>query len=217
MTKRCSKAFAACAALASCLIATAASAQDGNDPQLIARGPEGNITFRDDAAGFGQKGQWVFSTDAQLGFSRTTGDRIPTTTEISILPALDYFVIQNLSVGGVAGVEYTKAGDTRVTVFQLGPRVGYNFEVSGLLSIWPRGGISYRYTKAKIDVGETQSGAQLTAKEDGHALGLNLFVPIMLHPAEHFFAGLGPFLETDLSGDNQTTSWGVRLTVGGWM
>jgi hypothetical protein len=39
----------------------------------------------------------------------------------------------------------------------------------------------------------------------------------MLHPAPHFFAGFGPFLDVDLSGDNRATTWGARLTLGGWI
>jgi hypothetical protein len=46
---------------------------------------------------------------------------------------------------------------------------------------------------------------------------LNLFVPIMFHPVEHFFLGLGPALDQDLTGDNKATVLAVRLTIGGWI
>jgi hypothetical protein len=39
----------------------------------------------------------------------------------------------------------------------------------------------------------------------------------MFHPAPHFFVGLGPFLDADLSGDSRATTWGAKLTIGGWM
>lgn len=39
----------------------------------------------------------------------------------------------------------------------------------------------------------------------------------MLQPARHFFAGFGPFLDVDLSGDNRVTMLGAKLTLGGWL
>jgi hypothetical protein len=190
---------------------------DGDRKEVISRDREGDVAFRDDAVGFGAEGQMAFSTDAALGFARTTGDNRPASTTITILPALDYFVVENLSIGGYVGVEYVKAGDTRATKFSVGPRVGYNFEISQLLSIWPKIGFSYAYTKSKTDLGETPGGMERSVTVDNNALALNLFAPIMLHPAPHFFAGFGPFLDTDLNGDNRTTTWGFRLTIGGWL
>ena len=49
------------------------------------------------------------------------------------------------------------------------------------------------------------------------ALALNLFVPVMFHPVEHFFLGFGPALDTDLSGDAKVTTFAGRLTLGGWI
>lgn len=39
----------------------------------------------------------------------------------------------------------------------------------------------------------------------------------MFHPVEHFFLGLGPALDLDLSGDRKATTVGIRLTIGGWI
>jgi hypothetical protein len=46
---------------------------------------------------------------------------------------------------------------------------------------------------------------------------LNLFAPVMVHPAEHFFIGFGPALDTDLTGDVKATTIAGRLTIGGWL
>jgi hypothetical protein len=35
--------------------------------------------------------------------------------------------------------------------------------------------------------------------------------------APHFFAGFGPFLDADLTGDNKATVIGGKLTLGGWL
>jgi hypothetical protein len=39
----------------------------------------------------------------------------------------------------------------------------------------------------------------------------------MFHPVEHFFIGLGPAFDLDLSGDNKATTIAARLTLGGWL
>jgi hypothetical protein len=39
----------------------------------------------------------------------------------------------------------------------------------------------------------------------------------MFHPAEHFFIGLGPAFDLDLTGDQKATTLAVRLTLGGWI
>jgi hypothetical protein len=47
-------------------------------------------------------------------------------------------------------------------------------------------------------------------------------VPVLFHPVEHFFIGLGPYFAMDLSSkvedeDNyKDTAFGVQATVGGW-
>jgi hypothetical protein len=200
---------------ATALILTAATqtgvAQEKTS-DYVSRDAKGDLKIRDDAAGFGADGQLAISTDQAFSFSRTTQDDADTSTTITFLPGLDYFVIENLSVGGMVGLDYSRVGDSRQTTFLLGPRVGYNFEFSRMLSVWPRVGLLYSHTKNKVDLGDNVTR---TVKQDG--IALDLFLPVMVHPAPHFFAGLGPFLRTDLNGDNRATSWGVKLTVGGWI
>jgi hypothetical protein len=183
-----------------------AAAQDVKESDVVARDAQGQLVMQDDRTGFGSAGQWTFSTDAALSFERRTQDGSPAVTTLSILPATDYFVIKNLSIGGVIGVVYQKAGETHATTFKVGPRIGYNIQFSRLLSLWPKLGFSYAHTKNK-------NGDTVT----NNAVQLNLFAPIMVHPAPHFFVGLGPFLDTDLNGDNRATTWGFRLTLGGWI
>lgn len=193
-------------------LVTLALAQTGRADDFIARDRRGNLTVHDDRAGFGAEGQWAFSTDTGLSIQRTTvSNQDGSVTTLSLVPAIDYFVLENLSVGGVMGVEYQKAGGDRRTNFRLGPRVGYNFELSELLSVWPKLGFSFSHSKYKQDFGIDDA----TAKSN--AIALNLSAPLMVHPAAHFFAGFGPFLDTELSGDNRNTTWGFKLTLGGWV
>jgi hypothetical protein len=162
------------------------------------------------AAVFGAQRQIAISSDAGLSISHTTLSGVDgSTTTITLLPAIDYFVIDNLSVGGSLGLDYAhNPDDSHSTTFKIGPRVGYNVPLSRLVSIWPKVGFSFTSTSTSVGGGDSESN---------NALALNLFVPFMIHPAEHFFLGFGPALDTDLSGDNKATTIAGRLTIGGWI
>ena len=137
------------------------------------------------------------------------------TTNIQLQPSIDYFLFDDFSVGGFLQFDYTSASAGHASTFGLGPRVGYNFSFSDLLSLWPKVGFSYDdvNTTTSTSSGNTTTSTTVTAS----SLALNVFIPLMIHPAPHFFAGFGPFLNTDLTGDTRSTTWGGQLTVGGWI
>jgi hypothetical protein len=195
--------------LITAIAAPRAHAQDRpiRESDVVARDAQGRIRQQENRTGFGQKGQWTFSTDNSISFERRTQSGAPAVTTFTFLPATDYFVIKNLSIGGVIGDVYQKTGHTRSNSFKVGPRIGYNIPFSHLLSLWPKIGISYSHTKNK--------GNGSTVKNN--AAQLNIYVPLMVHPAEHFFVGFGPFVDTDLNGHHRATTWGFRLTLGGWV
>ena len=221
--KVCSKSLLALGAAVGLSLATnqadAQAATPGSkSTDYITRDASGNVVARDDAAGFGQKRQWAFSSDASIQVSRTTqSESDGANTQLSLAPAADYFIIKNLSLGGSVGVFYQKSGENSGSRFTIGPRVGYNFELSRMLSVWPKLGFNYAYTGNDYNGARVVNGDPVVNSGDNNAVALSLFAPIMLHPAPHFFAGLGPFLDTDLSGDNRATSWGIKLTMGGWI
>ncbi|HEY3496414.1 MAG TPA: hypothetical protein VGK73_17060, partial [Polyangiaceae bacterium] len=162
---------------------------------------------------FSRRGNIAISSDAGLSLENTSVSGVDgSTTSLVLRPAVDYFVIDYLSVGGFLGLNYISAPGGSATVFSVGPRVGYDFPFSGRLSIWPKVGLSIASTNVDGDAIEG-------VDDDGGntALQLNLFVPLMFHPVEHFFLGLGPAFDLDLTGDNKATTLGVRLTLGGWV
>jgi hypothetical protein len=167
---------------------------------------------------FGGKGQLAISSDAALSISNTSlsGGKGSTTT-LQVAPAVDYFVIRSLSVGGSVLLNYSSAGSGHSTSFGIGPRVGYNFPLSDLVSVWPKAGMSISSTSQSIDVVNAVTNTTSSTSTSNTAIALNLFVPLMFHPAPHFFAGFGPFLDTDLSGDSKATTFGGKLTIGGWL
>ena len=65
------------------------------------------------------KGDWIVGGRVDLN----TGDN---STTIGFTPSAAVFVMHNLAVGGNLGVTYTKAGDSKITNFLMGPLVrGY--------------------------------------------------------------------------------------------
>jgi hypothetical protein len=163
------------------------------------------------ARNFGAPGQVAFSNENSLQV-RHSSDKV---TEIDIAPAADFFVLQNFSVGGVIGFDYTKVGNHDGTRFQIGPRVGYNLSFTNMLGVWPRVGLSYAHSSAGYTVANGNQEVSTSTSND--SIAINLFVPLMMHPATHFFVGFGPFLDADLSGDNRVTAYGLRLAIGGWL
>lgn len=162
---------------------------------------------------FGSKGDLAISSDAGLEIAYfTPGD----VTRILISPAVDWFVIENLSLGAFISWTYTTAGDSESNRFAIGPRVGYNIPLSDLVSIWPKLGFSFSTTSISAEDDTADEDTVIVNNQGNDGIALNIFAPIMFFPATHFFAGFGPFLDTDLSGDDKVTSFGGRLTIGGW-
>ena len=49
-----------------------------------------------------------------------------------------------------------------------------------------------------------------------------VFVPLLIHPVEHFHIGIGPYLDTDLTSKTEgedgvkETTIGIRSEIAGW-
>lgn len=160
---------------------------------------------------FGKRGVLAFSSDTTLLIEHTSTGR----TTAMFAPAADVFLIDGLSLGGFIGFEYSKMRDYDGSRFSIGPRVGYNYSFTDLLSIWPKVGLAYAHTSRDFNAADQSFSDGPDTSHD--SLALNLFMPIMIHPATHFFAGLGPYLDVDLIGENRVTAYGIKLTLGGWL
>jgi hypothetical protein len=168
---------------------------------------------------FGEEGQKAVSSDVGLSLSTTKVSGVSGSSTVLVLrPALDFFVADSWSVGGFVGVEYASAPGGSSQAISIGPRVGYNATLGDKLSIWPKVGFAVARTSQTRDGATLPSGTVLPDDDEDHAsVQLNLFVPVMFHPVDHFFLGLGPALDQDLTGDNKATTIAVRLTIGGWV
>ena len=170
-------------------------------------------TGRGPSRAFGHSGQLALSSDVALLIQRSSNDA----TTIQFAPAADYFVIDNFSIGGVLLFDYTQAQNVDATRVSIGPRVGYNIPFTDMIGLWPKLGFSYTHTNVSTDVEGREDDVEVSVSSPGNHISLSLFAPLMFHPVPHFFVGFGPFLDADLSGDNKTTTFGGRLTLGGWL
>jgi len=162
---------------------------------------------------FGNRGQLTVSSDAGLSISSTSTSGVDgSTTSLTLRPAVDYFVANNVSVGGFVGLDYKSTSGAHATTFAIGPRIGYNFAFAERFSFWPKLGFSYSSSSTSADTTPAPGDC-----EAGNHLALNVFAPLMFHPVQHFFLGFGPALDTDLTGDAKQTTIAGRLTIGGWL
>lgn len=168
---------------------------------------------------FGDKGQLAISSDAGFSLSNTNiSGGGGSTTSLILRPAVDYFVVDSFSVGGFLGLEYNAPPGGSTTAMSVGPRIGYNLRFGNRFSVWPKAGLSFASTTEKVDAITLPDGTRVDPTDTtSTSLQLNLFVPVMFHPVEHFFIGLGPAFDLDLTGSNKATTLAVRLTLGGWI
>ena len=201
-------------------------------PALAQEPPAAPAPNRSAMGDFGSAGQIAISVDLpftagapQLSIiheSRSNGGG--SQTAISIAPAADYFIIPNLSIGGIIGVAtgttfvdagvVTISGDT--TTFIIGPRIGYVLRLTDQLSFWPRLGIEYLHESISTG-GNDVSGSKVPLIVDA---------PVLWHPAPHFFVGAGLLFSTDLSSSvssgnlsmdaSKTTRIGLEAMIGGY-
>ncbi|MGZ3417148.1 MAG: hypothetical protein ACXVEF_43970 [Polyangiales bacterium] len=161
------------------------------------------------------------SPDPPVGTGKKTSS-----TVFSITPSIDYFVIDNLSVGALVlfRTESRKPEDASdsdsSTTWGVGPRVGYNLWLTpGQLSLWPTLALLYSSTSTKA---KGQDGPSFST------MSLDLFVPLLVHPVKHFHFAIGPFASFDLSskakppnGDSvdsdKSTTFGLRGEIAGWL
>jgi len=209
----------ACLALPSVALAQGQELTDkGNAANVNQQRPDLPAVAANTPAGrFGDKAQLTISSDAGLSIATTSvSDVDGSTTTITLRPAIDYFVANNLSLGGFLGLDYVKAAGSHATTFAIGPRVGYNLTFSDRFSLWPKLGFSYSSTDVSTDVPTGPNTTTSTGASGSH-IALNVYVPVLFHPVQHFFIGFGPALDTDLSGDARVTTIAGRLTIGGWL
>lgn len=184
----------ACAALVLGTASMAAAAEENP-----AKRAESNAS----ASAFGQASQLVISQDFQFQAVYNTAG----TDSLSIVlaPGADYFLRENLSVGaGIALGQLFQPGENATTV-GVNVRLGYNIPYDANISFWPKLTVGFLYNKQDT----------FLFGPDGTFFQIGAFAPVLLHPASHFFVGLGPNVDI-LLGGGSGISFGVKSVIGGY-
>lgn len=135
--------------------------------------------------------------------------------------AFDYFIIDNLSLGGSLGfytwswsVDDEDAGDGGG--FLLSPRVGYMVDINDMLGFWPRGGFTYvRDSVEDPDVVVTATALSVEAPLYilvNKTLAVSVGLTIDL--------GIGGEVERDAPApdqDQEHNQFGIQVGLAGWL
>jgi hypothetical protein len=175
---------------------------------------------------FGRAGQIVLSTatSAWVGY-RSYSQSKGSSTEVWVEPSVDYFVVDEISIGADAFVGYSSGNglDSNGTVtelsatnFGIAPSLGANLPLTEWASIWLRGDLGFGTVSSSV------SSLDGTNQHSRKRTWIDLSLPFLVHPSSHFFVGVGPFLFHELSDkdqydfENRGTELGLSLVLGGW-
>ena len=186
---------------------------------------------------FGAKGEFVVTGGSNISISSEQYSASPASAfSATFSPGLDYFVAPNLSIGVTADIAYSDnqgydaSGNlfaSKTTTLTAGPRIGFNVPFGEYLSWYPRiafGLVNERTDEQLVTAAANPNGASFVTSS-GSATGAwaDVFAPILIHPARHFFLGVGPKFSHDfthLEGTStitgQPTTISGQFVIGGW-
>jgi hypothetical protein len=157
---------------------------------------------------FGTRGQVAIGGDFTVRADNVNVEDYPGQVTFYIAPAADFFVVQHFSIGGRVSYEIMGGSVSGYGAVGLAPRVGYAVSLSDQWSLYPRLSLGYEHIFGAY-------GADVAR--------LEAFVPVLVHPVDHFFLGLGPFASRTLVSENNangtatmSTTLGLQSSVGGY-
>jgi hypothetical protein len=200
----------------------------GRQPEPDASAKEGVGAPR--LARFGDAGVWVLNAELNAYGHQTvySGPDQSFYTRYGVVAGADYFVVNHVSLGGslwgthvsVRGVAVSTVGVYTNDIGRTGAsvRAGVELPLGDSLSLYPRLSLGYGVENYQY----AASGAVSQGNDD--YVYVDLYAPLLVHLARHFFVGFGPDAATDLSRtytpgnrNNQSTYVGAGLMVGGWL
>ena len=225
-----------------------------------------------EANGFGRQGQLILSADrlvpvfshSNVSVTRTENNVTTTTSQsgsstsllfgrnvgvdtVHTIPrvAVDFTVIDRLTVGGALAFGFTLGGEVEsevgnvrrsidtpsVTAIGLAPRVGYILPLGSVLAFWPRGGFAFYSVRTKVER-DGNNGRETDIDSDS-VFSLDLDPQLAIIPLPHFFFSFGPLVNIPLTGSRNseairgaTTTTrtddlsvfqvGITASLGGW-
>ena len=165
------------------------------------------------------------ATSASVLFRSYSGSKA-STTSVNVAPGVDYFVVNNVSIGldvfvtHQEGTSFDSTGaqtNSDSTSVGFAPRLGFNAPLTAFLSFWPQVEIGYG-----IEATNEVSGLG-TNQHSRKRSWVQISAPLLIHPTSHFFVGGGPYLFHELTDadqydyENDVTTLGSSLVLGGWL
>jgi hypothetical protein len=166
---------------------------------------------------FGEKGQYIVTTDAKLDYQRDTlrleDAENETRTRYSFVLAGDYTSFRRVTFGVNFGLEGEIQGFDNEKSFRFGGRAGYVVPLGDTSALWLRAGLGFVNTTAQT----------MTEEYTVRTTRLSVSTPVMFVPYPQVLIGLGPTFEHDLSAKvannvdvPKVTGFGVHMTLGFW-
>jgi hypothetical protein len=146
------------------------------------------------AQAFGNQGDIAFSAERLMGIYFHDEGESSTNIGLALAPladsvyqlprlGIDYFIIDNLSIGGSVGFTYRNPEHGPAQSGGLiNPRVGYAIEFSKTFGFWPRGGFTYRNVA------------------DDEEFALTLEAMFYAAPVQHLAITFGPMMDLGIAG-----------------
>jgi len=169
-----------------------------------------------------------YDDDYDSGSSSPTSLTVST---IGILPQIDFFIIDNLSIGGgvqlITATSNSNKSDASITFTTTGIHVsiGYNLWANDLVSFYPKLSIGSSVSTLERDLGGMNGDMGGDNESSRTAATLSINAPFLFH-FDNFFIGIGPqcraelFAETEYRSETNdaatTTVLGIASTIGGW-
>ena len=174
---------------------------------------------------FGERGTVVITEESGFSYasrSYSTGSSSSSSPSFSITGAFDWFFTDSQSLGLAAFYANARTlaftGETLdVEAIGVSGRYGFLVPFYSWFSVYPRMALTYSITDRTLSYfGPGNS-------ENPHVLAASIFVPALIHPASHFFVGVGPSVSedivhtTDRGPQNRRTAYGASTIIGGWL
>jgi hypothetical protein len=163
-----------------------------------------SVDIEGSANNFGAPAQIVISQDFTASISYDS--REPNGFFFDVAPSLDYFILENISIGAAVSLAFaiTDADDS----FDVGlaGRVGYALPLRDSVSLWPRLSMGFQRRDTPTPGGASETDTDFV---------IGAFVPALMHITPNFFIGAGPDLEIIPGGNNDGVTLAVRTTLGG--
>jgi hypothetical protein len=192
---------------------------------------------------FGEQGQFAILTGARLGISSASYTHSEASAfDVAFEPAIEYFVARNVSVGVELDVHHSHGRgydafgliDVDDTLLGAGLHLGLNVPLSRNVSIYPLFAAGFHHEKQTWHTNPGAVGITSTAVApalDAPASPVTVTrlgpwiqgtLPLLYHPVEHFFVGIGPSVYQDFSraeggaqDHKQRTYYGADFVLGG--